>query len=95
MLTLAPAGSDGVLDDTPVLDISAAVTDSGERGFLGMTFSPDGTRLYVDYIDLNSDSNIDEYAVKVVLTRRGTAVADCTSGVMRPVHAAKSRKGMC
>lgn len=34
---------------TPLLDISDEVINEGERGLLGMTFSSDGRKLYVDY----------------------------------------------
>ena len=53
----------GALVDTPVLDISSMISSGGERGFLGFTFSPDGSHLYVDYTDTNGDSNVDEYTV--------------------------------
>jgi glucose/arabinose dehydrogenase len=54
---------DGALADPPVLDISDLIIAGGERGFLGFAFSPDGGHLYVDYTDVNGDSNVDEYAV--------------------------------
>ena len=38
------------------------ITTGGERGFLGFTFSPDGTHLYVDYTDRDGNTNVDEYA---------------------------------
>jgi glucose/arabinose dehydrogenase len=50
---------DGELDPKPVLDISPEVSFGGDRGLAGMTFSPDGTWLYVDYTDL-------QIAVRVV-----------------------------
>ena len=53
----------GAIDPTPVLDISSMTKPQGEQGFLGMAFSPDGKRLYVDYTDLNGDSHIDEYTM--------------------------------
>ena len=34
---------------TPLLDISDDVINEGERGLLGMTFSSDGRKLYLDY----------------------------------------------
>lgn len=37
------------LQRTPVLDISDEVIDRGEQGLLGLAFSTDGRRLYVDY----------------------------------------------
>jgi len=38
----------GVLDPTAVITISG-VDVTGERGLLGLAFSLDGSRLYVDY----------------------------------------------
>jgi len=47
----------------PVLDISDAVSAGGERGLLGITFSPDGSRLYVHYSDVDGNTQLDEYAM--------------------------------
>ena len=46
-----------------VLDISAAVSQGGEQGLLGLTFSLDGTKMYIDYTDLNGNSHIVEYTM--------------------------------
>ena len=56
--------SGGELDPTPVLDISNLVTNSGEQGFLGAAFSPDGSRLYVQYTDRGGDGRVVEYTMK-------------------------------
>ncbi len=53
----------GVLDETPVLNISAAVSAGGERGFLGFAFSPDGSHLYVNYTDRDGNTNVDQFAM--------------------------------
>ncbi|MEA2828788.1 MAG: hypothetical protein QOG43_3227 [Actinomycetota bacterium] len=53
---------DGAVDPTPVLDLSGAVSTGSEQGLLGMVFSPDGTRLYVNYTDTAGDTRIVEYA---------------------------------
>ncbi len=46
-----------------VLDISDHVSAGGERGLLGVAFSPDASLLYVHYSDLNGgDTTVDEYA---------------------------------
>ena len=47
---------------TPVLSI--AVSHANEQGLLGLAFSPDGTRLYVDYTDPNGNTNVDEYHMR-------------------------------
>ena len=39
------------LDNSPILDISRNVSYEGERGLLGLAFSSDGRKLYVDYTD--------------------------------------------
>ena len=54
---------DGALDAAPVLDITADVGSGGERGLLGLTFSPDGTKMYVHYTNKNGDTRVDEYAM--------------------------------
>jgi len=53
---------DGVVGD-PVLDITGLVDAGGERGLLGLTFSPDGTLAYVDYTDNDGNTVIAEYPV--------------------------------
>jgi glucose/arabinose dehydrogenase len=55
----------GNVDATPVLDLLDRVSqDGGERGLLGMTFSPDGSLLYVHYSDTNGDTQVDQYAME-------------------------------
>jgi glucose/arabinose dehydrogenase len=49
------------LDGRQVLDITGAVSSSGEQGLLGIACSPDGRFLYVDYTDRNGDERLDEY----------------------------------
>src|SRR5664279_943335 len=52
---------DGSAKPATALDISTNLTHGNEQGFLGATFSPDGTHLYVDYTDRHGDTNVDEY----------------------------------
>jgi glucose/arabinose dehydrogenase len=55
----------GKVDPTPALDLRARVSqDGGERGLLGLTFSPDGRLLYVHYSDTNGDTQVDQYAMR-------------------------------
>jgi glucose/arabinose dehydrogenase len=54
---------DGRLDPEPVLDITADVQSGGEQGLLGLTFSPDGARLYVHYTNRSGDTRVDEYTM--------------------------------
>jgi glucose/arabinose dehydrogenase len=49
------------LEGDPVLDLSAQVTRGFEQGLLGLVFSPDGSKLYVDYTDRSGDTQVVEY----------------------------------
>ena len=53
----------GVADPTPVLDLTAKVLSGGERGFLGVAFSPDGEHLAVHYSGLRGQTVVEEYPV--------------------------------
>jgi glucose/arabinose dehydrogenase len=52
---------DGRVVDRGVLDVD--VSHGEEQGLLGLTFSPDGTKLYVDYTDPRGNTNVDEYTM--------------------------------
>jgi glucose/arabinose dehydrogenase len=55
----------GTLARTPVVDLTSLVSqDGGERGLLGITFSPDGTRLYLDYTDTDGNTKIDQFVMR-------------------------------
>jgi glucose/arabinose dehydrogenase len=56
---------DGKRSKTPALDLVDRVSqDGGERGLLGLAFSPDGQKLYVDYTDRAAgNTQIDEYTM--------------------------------
>jgi glucose/arabinose dehydrogenase len=54
-------GTNGRPLAAPVLTI--AVSHGNEQGLLGATFSPDGTKLYVDYTDPDGDTHVDEYTM--------------------------------
>jgi glucose/arabinose dehydrogenase len=55
-------------DDEPgrrvVLDLTDETEGTGEQGLLGLAFSPDGRRLYVNFTDLAGDTHIVEYAMR-------------------------------
>lgn len=51
----------GQVDDT-VLDISSEVAGGYEQGLLGLAFSADGSRLYVNFTNTAGDTVIREYA---------------------------------
>jgi len=46
-----------------VADLSARIGAGGERGLLGLTFSPDGTELYVNYTDRSGTTVIEALRV--------------------------------
>lgn len=53
-------------DGTPgavLLDITALTRAEGERGLLGLAYSPDGTRAFVNYTDLDGDTVVARYDV--------------------------------
>ncbi len=52
---------DGQVRPGPLLEVET--TTNGERGLLGLAFSPDGSRLYVSYTNLDGDSRLEEYAM--------------------------------
>ena len=53
----------GHVDPNPVLDVSGRISSGGERGLLGLAFSPDGGFLYVNYTDHSGDTNVVEYGM--------------------------------
>jgi glucose/arabinose dehydrogenase len=53
----------GNLDAQPVLDLTPDVGNGGERGLLGLAFSPDGSKMYVYYTNRDGDIRVDEYAM--------------------------------
>jgi glucose/arabinose dehydrogenase len=63
----------GAVDPRPVLDISSQVSQGGEQGLLGMAFSADARYLYVDFTDLNDDTNLVEYRMRGVRADPTTA----------------------
>ncbi len=67
----------GRLAATPVLTVGP-LSGGNEEGLLGITFSPDGSKLYVDYTDPHDDTHVDEYAMRgetvVAATRRSILV---------------------
>ena len=47
-------------DPEQVLDISDDVSGANEQGLLGLTFSPDGSKMYVSYTNVDGDTRIEE-----------------------------------
>jgi glucose/arabinose dehydrogenase len=46
-----------------VLDVDDLTDSGGEQGLLGLAFSPDGTKAYINFTDNNGDTNVVELAV--------------------------------
>ncbi len=55
-------GAKTSVDATPVLDLSRLVSTGSEQGLLGLAFSKDGAKIYVDYTDPAGDTQVVEYA---------------------------------
>jgi glucose/arabinose dehydrogenase len=63
----------GAVDPSPVLDLTGKISAGGEQGLLGLAFSPDGRFLYVNYTDLNGDTNVVEYRMDGDRADQGSA----------------------
>jgi glucose/arabinose dehydrogenase len=62
----------------PVIDLTDRVSqDGGERGLLGLTFSPDGSQLYVHYSDTDGNTAVDRYTM-----RNGRAVPSTRASIL-------------
>ncbi|MDQ3462352.1 MAG: PQQ-dependent sugar dehydrogenase, partial [Actinomycetota bacterium] len=68
----------GEVRPEPLLEVET--TTDGERGLLGLAFSPEGDHLYVSYTNLEGDSRLDEYAM-------GEAAAEIDLGSRRTLLA--------
>jgi glucose/arabinose dehydrogenase len=55
--------ANGRLSPTPVLTVGP-LSRGNEEGLLGITFSPDGSKLYVDYTDPDNNTHVDEYTMR-------------------------------
>lgn len=54
----------GHLDARPVLNLRNAISSGGERGLLGLAFSPNGATLYVDFTNHHGDTRVEAYPMK-------------------------------
>jgi glucose/arabinose dehydrogenase len=57
---------DGVLDETPMLDIADLVSGGGEQGLLGLAVHPvfpEDPRIVVDYTDVDGDTVVASYSL--------------------------------
>jgi glucose/arabinose dehydrogenase len=55
--------ADGHLSADPVVTVRP-LSHANEEGLLGITFSLDGSKLYVDYTDPKNDTHVDEYRMQ-------------------------------
>ena len=63
-----------------MLDIDDLTDSGGEQGLLGLAFSPDGTKAYINFTDNNGDTNVAELAVgQRRHVRPGQRCAPCSS----------------
>jgi len=57
----------GQIAPSPFLDVSSLISSGGERGLLGLAFSPDyasSGKFYVNYTDTNGDTNVARFVAK-------------------------------
>jgi glucose/arabinose dehydrogenase len=78
-------GGNVTVDPEPLVDLSA-FTDPGpgERGLLGLTFNPSGTKLYVHYTNLDGNTRVVEYAMSA--GGAGDSVVLASRRVVLKVH---------
>ncbi len=61
---LNQAGANGgTIDPVAVVDLRSRTAADGERGLLGLAFSPDGSEMYVNYTDRHGDTNVDAFTM--------------------------------
>lgn len=78
----------GVVDSALVLDISGDVSTGTDQGLLGIAFSLDGTKLYGDYTDKDSNTHIVEWTMS-----GGAAVPDSRRELLFVQQPAANDKG--
>ncbi|MDP9020818.1 MAG: PQQ-dependent sugar dehydrogenase, partial [Actinomycetota bacterium] len=71
---------DGEVLPEPLLEVDT--TTGGERGLLGLAFSPDGERFYLSYTDARGDSRVDEH-------RMGDGATEVVDGPRTVLHVAQ------
>jgi len=72
-VTRGQTANPGGVDGTAVLDLRTEVSTGGEQGLLGLAFSPDGGKLYVNYTDRAGDTRVVEYTFRDGRADTGTA----------------------
>lgn len=54
----------GTLESAPALDLRDTIGAGGERGLLGLAFSPDGQTMFVDYTNRDGNTRVDAYPMR-------------------------------
>src|SRR5690606_28556999 len=62
-ITFTPLSGGGARAEVGPPLVEVGTSTDGERGLLGLTFSPDGIRLYVSYTDRAGDTQVDEWTL--------------------------------
>ncbi|HLM19190.1 MAG TPA: PQQ-dependent sugar dehydrogenase [Acidimicrobiia bacterium] len=77
----------GRLASAPAIDLRDRVSqDGGERGLLGIAFSPDGALLYLHYSDTDGDTQVDQYAMRGRNADPGSRKSILQAGQPAPNH---------
>jgi glucose/arabinose dehydrogenase len=79
--------SKGTILSTPFLDLRSKVSCCGERGLLGLAFSPSyktNGRFYVDYTDVNGNTVVAEYHRSSTSANRASTTARVLLRVAQP-----------
>jgi glucose/arabinose dehydrogenase len=61
---IAVTGSTYAPDSAPFLDITSEVSSGGERGLLGIVFSPDGDRVFFSFTNRDNNQQLDEITLE-------------------------------
>jgi glucose/arabinose dehydrogenase len=77
---------DGQLAGNPVIDLTDVVGSGGESGLLGLTFSNDGTKLYLHYTNKGGDTRLDEYTMRGATADSGSRRQLLAAPGLQPNH---------
>lgn len=78
---------------TPALDVSDRLGRMKEEGLLGLTFSPDGKRMYVYFTGSTGENLLEEYRVRARAGRPARVVADSRRLVLAIQHPGPTHNG--
>jgi glucose/arabinose dehydrogenase len=83
-------GDDVTVSPTPVVDVTDFTTTTGERGLLGLAFSPDGKRLFLYHTNPQGNIRVVEYRMSGAQGNGNVAVASTRRIVLRVGHPGQS-----